>query len=240
MSRPFKLLGHALRVIPPAPRIEFCSRNHGAARAALANTLGFIPARLRENTRACSGPITRACPRSPSPSSGDARFADLQASEGARERFRLSRQLVDHIARPLSRKQRHGVHGPACAPRSTESGCHGEPSSSSAKQNAQFPRVSERGAVDFAGTAAPNVANHQLESAPNARCSHGCPAPARSYRNSCRSYVSDRTVDDQRPGRRGIVVASRPCMLNSSVQAASTAKPTRPADTRVGSRPSPH
>ncbi len=61
------------------------------------------------------------------------------------------------------------VFAPAGAPRSAESGPHGEPSSSSAKQNESFPGISEGRAIHLARPPAADVANHELERAADRR-----------------------------------------------------------------------
>ena len=73
--------------------------------------------------------------------------------------------LVDDAARALAGEERDASIALRRRPRLTESGSHGEPSSSSAKQNDDLAGVAVRGPVDLARPAAADVADDELQGA---------------------------------------------------------------------------
>ena len=158
--------------------------------------------------------------RSRAAASGGARVR-RQAASDARERLGVARHLVDDAPRALAGEQRDGRRRRARSRARRASGSHGEPSSSSAKQNESLPGLPCAARSTPPGRPPPTLrmtscsARPMVEVGPVALAEHvhaavHPDAPGGSAR--CTIIT----------GPTGIVVASTPWMLNSSVQVAST------------------
>ena len=146
--------------MPPAPRtISLPGELQVGVQISSSTCSSIQPASA--NTRACSGPTTRMASK-PSGSFGCCTVrrhaANVRASGSG-----VARLLVDDAARALAGEERDASTCRRERRARPASGAHGEPSSSSAKQNDELARVAVRGAVDAARPPAADVADDELQ-----------------------------------------------------------------------------
>src|SRR6185436_11725512 len=112
------------------------------------------------------------------------------------------------------------VDAPRANPRSTDSGSHGEPASSSAKQNVYFPGPPNAARSMPPGTPPPTLRTTSCSARPIVALARlPCPMQLTPlFMPICAAIGPFTTIT----GPEKYVVHRRPCMLNASVQAAST------------------
>ena len=161
------------RAAPACPRR--CRRRRARSRSGASRSSSSSSACSRARSQPASaktarvlGRRRRAPRRTRARAWGARRRAGPAASERASDSG-VARDLVDDALRRPRRRTASPPRRPAARRASTDSGSQGEPSSSSAKQNANLPGLAEGRAVDLAGPAAADVADHQLQRAPDRR-----------------------------------------------------------------------
>ena len=207
--------------MPPAPRTISAP---GSCRRASSSSSrrGRDPSPLRRTPGRVRG-RRRGWRRSRAAASGGARCAGPTASDEARLSG-VAGLLVDDAARAFAGEDRDGVDAGRRRP-----GCRrARPTASPPRPRRSRTRPC-RGCRARPGRSRPDGRRRRCArraAAPGRSWSWpGCPGRARSRRSSCRCA---RVMGPLHTitGPTGIVVASTPCMLNSSLQAASTAAST--------------
>ena len=158
--------------------------------------------------------------------SGELRVRDArrQLGERARKRLGRARHLVDDAPHAVAANSVTAM-SPARQPRSTAAAPTASPSSSSAKQNVYLPGLPSVARSTSPGRPPPTLRITSCSARPIVALAR-LPWPERVARREFMPIAPAIGPFTTTSGPENHVVASRPCMLNSSVHAASTAAST--------------